>query len=112
MKEARKEREVEVERACSPVTGLPDPDLCDAAAEHHCAKGTDMNGRSTTVMTAVLSGLGWGVLSFAVSVPVRAGLYDERMFSGGNLGTFAVVTTAATAATWYGINRHHTRPTN
>lgn len=33
-----------------------------------------MNGRSATVMTAVLSGLGWGALSFAVSVPVRAGL--------------------------------------
>lgn len=71
-----------------------------------------MNGRSATVTKAVLSGLGWGALPFAVSVPVRVSLYDEQMFSGGNLGTFAVVTTAATAATWYGINRRNTRTTD
>ncbi|MGW3013771.1 hypothetical protein ACWC9R_33815 [Streptomyces sp. NPDC001219] len=66
-----------------------------------------MNGRSATVTKAALAGLGWGALSFAVSVPVRAGLYDEQAFSGGNLGTFAVVTTVATAATWFGINRRN-----
>ncbi|MFF4283289.1 hypothetical protein ACFY0Z_31475 [Streptomyces kronopolitis] len=71
-----------------------------------------MNRRSATVTKAVLSGLGWGALSFAVSVSVRAGLYDERMLSGGNISTFAVVTTAATAATWYGINHRHTRTTD
>lgn len=71
-----------------------------------------MNGRSATVTRAVLAGLGWGALSFAVSVPVRVGLYNEQMFSGGNLGTFAVITTAATAATWFGINRRNTRATD
>ncbi|MGW8556633.1 hypothetical protein [Streptomyces tubercidicus] len=71
-----------------------------------------MNRRSATATKAVLSGLGWGALSYAVSVSVRAGLYDEPMLSGGNLGTFAVVTTAATAATWFGINRRNTRTTD
>ncbi|QEV56475.1 hypothetical protein CP981_37205 [Streptomyces platensis] len=61
---------------------------------------------------AVLAGLGCGALSFAVSVPVRASLYGEQILSGGNLSTFAVVTTAATAATWFGINRRNTRTTD
>ncbi|MGW8556646.1 hypothetical protein [Streptomyces tubercidicus] len=71
-----------------------------------------MNRRSATATKAVLSGLGWGALSFAVSVPVRAGLYDEPMFSGGNLGTFAVVAASSSAATWFGINRLNTRTTD
>ncbi|MCZ1005519.1 hypothetical protein [Streptomyces lydicus] len=75
-----------------------------------------MNGRSATARKAVAAGLSWGALSCAVSVPVRAVLYGEQMFSGGNLGTFAVVATAAAAAaaaaTWFGIHRRHTRTTD
>ncbi|MEU8686485.1 hypothetical protein [Streptomyces sp. NPDC048611] len=71
-----------------------------------------MNGRSAIATKAASAGLGWGVLSFAVSVPVRAILYDEQALSGGNLTTFAVVTTVAAAATWFGINRRNPRTTD